>query len=138
MTGLDRPLAVHRLAVGVQDPPEPVIRGPHQCARLRDDGAAAAPDALDGGKRHDHGLLAGETHDLAGHAPVNPCFDGQSGPDLHGVNRPGDLDHEAFYSRYPPINQGSIEFRDLFRQGLHGESPLNGASACLPDLYRPR
>jgi hypothetical protein len=136
--GFKRALAIDRLAMRVHDPAEPGSRRAHGGGRIGNDGPAAAADALDGGKGHHDRIVAGEADHLARDAAIYSGFDGEAGADRHRVNGSGDLDHEAPNGRNTPINQGSVEFRDLFCQGLHGESPLNRPSPCLPDLYRLR
>ena len=117
-----RPLAVDRLAHRVDDAAEPQRRRPHQSRGIGDDGTAAAPDPVEAGERHHHGVVAGEADHLGRDEAVAAGLDHDTGADRHRVNRPGDLDHQAADADHAAINVDAVDVGDLFGQGFHCEN----------------
>ncbi len=120
-----RALAVDRLAHRVDDAAEPARRRPHRRRGGADDGPAAAPHPFERAERHQQRILAGETDHLAGDiAFVAAGLDHDPRADRHGVDRSGDLDHQAAHPDDPAIGLDSVELRDLFGQRLHAIEPM--------------
>ena len=117
-----RPLAVDRLAHGVENPSQPQRRRPHLVAGIADHGAAAAPHPFETGKRHHHGIVAGEADDLAGDEAVAAGIDHDPRPHAHGVDGTGDLHHQAANADDTAIDVDAVDIADLFGKRLHCEN----------------
>ena len=114
-----RPLAVDRLAERIDHPAEPAGRRPHRAGNRRDQRPAAAPHAFERRKRHQQRVIAGEADHLAGNI-LGLCLDHHPGADRHGVQRAGNLDHQAANADHAAIDFDAVELVDLFGQRLHG------------------
>ena len=75
--------------------------------------------------------------DLAGDRSAASGLDQHPRADRHGMDRPRGLDHQAADADDPSVNFGSVEFTDLFRQGLHDSRAFIGfLSKRLPPSGR--
>ena len=64
-------------------------------------------------------MAVGEADDLAGDRPADRGFDGQTRADRHGVDRPGDLDHQPAHADHAAIDLDAVDIDDLFGEGFH-------------------
>ena len=134
-----RSLAVDRLAHRVDDAAEPGRRRPHLACGVGDHGAAAAADAVEAAERHQHGVVAGEADHLARDETVRAGLDHHPRADRHGVDGPGDLDHQPAHADDPAINVDGIDVGDLLGERLHCEnlkSTPNWARSLNPVFTR--
>ena len=98
--------------------------GRTDAAAVAHDGAAAAAHAFERAERHQEGILAGEADDLAGDvAAVAAAFDHDPGADRHGMDRSGDLHHQAANADDAAIGFDAVEFCDLFGERFHAIDP---------------
>ena len=56
-----------------------------------------------------------------------PGLDQHARADRHGMDRPGDLDHQAAHADDAAIDLDAVELRDLLGERLHGQNPLANA-----------
>ena len=127
-----RPLAVDRLAHRVDDAAEPGRRRPHLAGGIGDHGAAAAPDAVEAGERHHHGVVAGKPITSQGMKRLPPVSITMRAPTDIAWIGPGDLDHQAAHADHPAINIDAVDVADLLGERLHCENlkfPRFGAAA---------
>ena len=117
-----RPLAVDRLAHRIDDSTQPQWRRPHLTRRVGDDGTAAAPDTLEAGERHHHGIVPGEADDLRWDESIAAGLDYDAGTHRHRVNGACDLDHQAAHADDAAIYIDAIDVGDLFGECLHCEN----------------
>ena len=117
-----RSLSVDRFPHRVEDAAEPGRRRPHLACGVGDHGAATTAHAFETGKRHHHGIAAGEADHLARNEARASSFDYNAGADRHGVNRTDDLDHQAADPYDAAIYVDAIDIADLFGEGLHCEN----------------
>ena len=117
-----RPLAVDRLAHGVEHAPEPGRRRPHLACGIGDHGAAAAPHAFEAGERHHHRIVAGEADHLGGDETVGAGLDHDAGADRHRMDGAGDLHHQPAHADDAAIYIDAVEVGYLFRERLHCEN----------------
>ena len=78
----------------------------------------------------------------AGQVYLSPAlarvFDQHARANRHGMDRAGDLHHQAAHRDHPPVDLGRVELLDLLGQGLHAIPPsgigLRGPflTSCLP------
>ncbi len=130
-----RPLAVDRLAHGVDDPPEPARGRAYRAGERTHDRAAAAPHAFERRERHQQRVRPGEAHNLAGNRPAGRRLDQHARADRHGVDRASDLDHEAAHADHPAIDFDAVELRDLLGQRLHEiRMFMKDSGSALTDL----
>ncbi len=115
-----RPLAVDRLAHGVDDAAEPAFGGPDRAGRGGDDGAAAAPHAFQRRKRHRQRMGAGKADHLAGNAAAGAALDVEPRADRHGLDRPGHLDHQPAHADDAAVDFDAVDIGNLFGEGFHG------------------
>jgi hypothetical protein len=116
----------------VEDPAEPQRRRPHLACGIGDDGATAAPDALEARERHHHGIVAGEADDFGGDETIAAGVDHDARADRHRVNRTCDLDHQAAHADHAAIDIDAVDIADLLGQRLHCESLKFPRFAGLP------
>ena len=114
-----RPLAIDRLAHGVDDAPEPGRGRPHRGGKRRDDGAAAAPHALERAERHQERVGARKSNHLAGDVAAGAGLDHDAGADRHGVDGPGGLDHQAAHRDDAAVDLDAVELVDLVGERFH-------------------
>ena len=105
--------------------PSQPLRRPHRRRGGADDGAAAAAHPFERAERHQQGILAGEADHLAGDvAAIAAALDHDPGADRHGVDRSGDLHHQAADPDDAAIGFDAVELRDLFGERLHAIEPV--------------
>jgi hypothetical protein len=133
-----RPLAVDRFPHRVEHAAEPGRRGPHLACGVGDDGAATAPDPVEAGERHHHGIVPGEADHLGGDGTGATGLDHDPRADRHRMDGPRDLDHQPAHTHHPAIYIDAVDVADLFRERLHCEnlkfrriSPRS-LTSCLP------
>ena len=102
------------------------------------DRAAAAPDPFERAERHQQCVGAGKAHHLARNIGPLPGLDRDARADRHGVDRPGDLHHQAAHPDHAAVDLDRVELLDLLGQRLH-ENRLRSTltrgpslTACLP------
>ncbi len=91
-------------------------------AAVGDDGAAAAPDAVEAAERHHDRIVAGEADDLGRDESVPAGLDHDAGADRHRMDGPGDLDHQPAHAHNTAIYIDAVDVADLFRERLHCEN----------------
>src|SRR5713226_8668488 len=102
-------------------PAEPAGAGAHGAGDRRDDGAAAAPHPFERRERHEERVGPGEADHLAGDGRPLPGLDPDPRADRHGVDRPGDLDHEAAHADDAAIDLDPVQLGNLLGQSLHAK-----------------
>ena len=91
-------------------------------AAVGDHGAATAPDSVEAAERHHDGVAAGEADDFGRDEAAPAGLDHDPRADRHGVNRAGDLDHQAAHAHDTAIYIDAVDIADLFCERLHCEN----------------
>ena len=81
--------------------------------------AAAAPHTLKRAVGHGQSQSAGKADHLTRNTGAVAAVQRQARADRHGVNGPGDLDHQPAHADDPAINLDPVNIPDLLSQCLH-------------------
>ena len=123
---------VDRLAHGVDHAAKPALGRADGAGGGGDHRPAAAPHAVERGKRHGQRMATGKTHHLARDRRPDAGLDRQPRADRHGVDRPRHLHHQPAHADHAAIDLHAVEVGDLFGQGLHGGVATSAGELPLP------
>ena len=119
-------LPVDRLAHGVDHAAKPALGRTDGAGGGGDHRPAAAPHAVERGKRHGQRMAAMKAHYLAGDRRPDAGLDRQPRADRHGVDRAGNFHHQPAHADHAAIDLRAVEVDDLFGEGFHRAAALAG------------